>query len=126
MEPSERNDTSFFSLKLEPRERFRTRFGERAAPFTQLPPEEQDAVLENWRSSSVAFRRTAYKALFNVCAGLYLSHPATWARMGYGGPPNPKALRVAYSFNLVDLDALSARAAVPTTDAAPNADSKGS
>ena len=31
MEPAERSDTSFFTLKLEPRERFRGRFGERAA-----------------------------------------------------------------------------------------------
>lgn len=30
MEPSARRDTSFFTLRLEPRERFRTRFGERA------------------------------------------------------------------------------------------------
>lgn len=30
MEPSERSDTSFFTLRLEPRERFRSRFGERA------------------------------------------------------------------------------------------------
>ena len=32
MEPSERANTSYFSLVLEPRERFRDRFGERAAP----------------------------------------------------------------------------------------------
>jgi hypothetical protein len=31
MEPSERRPTSFFTLRLEPRERFQTRFGERAA-----------------------------------------------------------------------------------------------
>jgi phage tail-like protein len=31
MEPSERRNTSYFTMKLEPRERFRTRFGERAA-----------------------------------------------------------------------------------------------
>lgn len=30
MEPSERSDTSFFTLRLEPRERFHRRFGERA------------------------------------------------------------------------------------------------
>jgi hypothetical protein len=32
MEPSERRRTSFFTLVLEPRERFKNRFGERAAP----------------------------------------------------------------------------------------------
>lgn len=31
IEPTERADTSFFTLRLEPRERFRNRFGERAA-----------------------------------------------------------------------------------------------
>lgn len=31
LEPTERADTSFFTLRLEPRERFRSRFGERAA-----------------------------------------------------------------------------------------------
>jgi phage tail-like protein len=31
LEPTERADTSFFTLRLEPRERFRNRFGERAA-----------------------------------------------------------------------------------------------
>ena len=30
MDPSQRRATSFFTLKLEPRERFRIRFGERA------------------------------------------------------------------------------------------------
>ena len=30
MDPSQRRATSFFTLKLEPRERFRVRFGERA------------------------------------------------------------------------------------------------
>lgn len=82
-------------------------FGERVAPFTQLPPQDQDRVLQGWRGSSVAFRRTAYKALFALCTACYFSEPSTWARTGYPGPPSPGALRTAYSFNLVDFDALT-------------------
>lgn len=84
-------------------------FGERIRPFTQLSPEEQDEVLEAWRDSSVAFRRTAFRALSGLAKSIYWGEPQTWARVGYGGPPDPKILRSGFSFLLVDFDSLRAK-----------------
>lgn len=82
--------------------------GERLVPFTQLPPERQDAVLAGWRDSRVGFRRTVFRALSGLVASVYWGEPRTWARIGYGGPPDPAGLRAAYAANLVPLDTLRA------------------
>lgn len=81
-------------------------FLERARPFTQLSPEQQDAVLVTWRDSSVALRRTVFRALSGLVSSIYYGDPRTWPGVGYPGPPEPRAMRQAYATNLVDLDAL--------------------
>jgi hypothetical protein len=55
--------------------------------FTGLPPEHQDRVLEHWRDSSVAVRRTGYAALRKLTQAGHYSNPASWSQVGYNGPP---------------------------------------
>jgi len=81
-------------------------FFERVKPFTQLDPESQDRVLLAWRDSSIALRRTVYRALSSLTASTYYADPRTWPGIGYPGPPNPTALREAYADQLVNLAAL--------------------
>lgn len=83
-------------------------FLEHARPFTQLGPDDQDAVLLAWRDSSVELRRTVYRALSALSALVYYGDERTWPGIGYPGPPDPAALRAAYADNLVDLRALAA------------------
>jgi hypothetical protein len=61
--------------------------GGRPTPFSQLEPLEQDAVLNEWRTSSITLRRTGWVAIRSlVCAAYYVS-PKAWPAMGYPGPP---------------------------------------
>ncbi len=56
--------------------------------FRDAPPATQDARLEAWSSSRVAFRRTGFRALRRLVASAYWSSPATWGALGYPGPPD--------------------------------------
>jgi hypothetical protein len=90
-------------------------FGERLRPFSQLEAEAQDAVIRNWQNSKVAFRRTLMRGLGALLMSVYWGDPRTWSITGYGGPPDPKALRETYGENLVDLGALRATPATKET-----------
>jgi hypothetical protein len=59
----------------------------RSRPFTQLGPDEQDAVLGAWRDSRLMLRRGAYKALKNLCVTSFYRTEAGWPAAGYSGPP---------------------------------------
>jgi hypothetical protein len=61
--------------------------GGRLAPFTRLSPQEQDAVLEEWRLSSLAIRRSGYLALRTLVMAAYYASRETWPAIGYAGPP---------------------------------------
>lgn len=61
--------------------------GRRVTPFTRLPPEEQDAVLAEWRTSRLELRRTGYVALRALVTSAYYGNPQSWAAVGYNGPP---------------------------------------
>jgi len=59
----------------------------RGLPFTRLSPDAQDRVLERWRSSGIALRRSGYQGLKKLC---YLAHyvqPSSWPAVGF--PPHP-------------------------------------
>ncbi|HWP35337.1 MAG TPA: gluconate 2-dehydrogenase subunit 3 family protein [Thermodesulfobacteriota bacterium] len=68
-------------------------FEGRLRPFTRLPPAEQDRVLASWGGSRLAFRRTGYEAVKRLAGALYYADRRTWARIGYPGPPDVRALR---------------------------------
>lgn len=62
-------------------------FGRRASTFTTMSTDEQDAVLNEWRQSGIALRRTGFTALRSLVNAAYFSSPATWPAVGYPGPP---------------------------------------
>jgi hypothetical protein len=57
------------------------------APFTSLSPEQQDAVLDGWKTSRLLLKRTGYHALRGLVLGPYFANPEVWPHMGYPGPP---------------------------------------
>jgi hypothetical protein len=81
-------------------------FFERATPFTQLSPEDQDRVLAAFANSKVALRRTIYRSLSGLTGVLYYGDPRAWPGTGYPGPPSPSGLRAAYAPQLVDWQSL--------------------
>lgn len=62
-------------------------FGGRVNPFTQLPGDEQDRVLLEWRDSRLLIRRTGYQALRTLVLAAYYSQSQSWRAVGYSGPP---------------------------------------
>jgi hypothetical protein len=61
--------------------------GGRITPFTKLSSEAQDEVLREWMTSRLELRRTGYMALRTLVTSAYYGNPATWAAVGYPGPP---------------------------------------
>jgi hypothetical protein len=62
-------------------------FDGRVRPFTHLSPEDQDAVLRAWRDSRITLRRCGYQVLRKLTEKAYYATPASWAGVGYAGPP---------------------------------------
>jgi hypothetical protein len=60
----------------------------RFRPFTALSPEAQDEALASWRTSRLQTRRLAFKGIRSLTASVYWSQPATYAHLGYPGPPD--------------------------------------
>ncbi len=60
----------------------------RAAPFTRLDGPAQDRVLESWRDSRLALRRSGYHALRRLCFIAYYGDERAWPSIHYGGPPD--------------------------------------
>src|SRR5207302_6971468 len=58
-----------------------------ARPFTQQSASEQDEQLRAWQTSRLAIKRTGYQAMKRLTCAIYFSSPATYASVGYGGPP---------------------------------------
>jgi hypothetical protein len=64
----------------------------RARPFTTCDAATQDQALRAWKNSSLTVRRTAFKALRQLCSAPYWANPRVWAHTGYPGPPDFGAL----------------------------------
>jgi hypothetical protein len=62
-------------------------FGGRPRAFTQLSPEAQDQVLQEWQNSGLTIRRTGFQALRAITLASYYGSPMTWKAVGYPGPP---------------------------------------
>ncbi|HMV65939.1 MAG TPA: gluconate 2-dehydrogenase subunit 3 family protein, partial [Myxococcota bacterium] len=60
----------------------------RARAFTACDADEQEAILEGWRTSRLHLRRQVYKALRGLCASAYYASPEVYAAVGYPGPPS--------------------------------------
>ena len=55
--------------------------------FTAASAEEQDRRLRAWRHSRLALLRSGYQAMKRLAHATYYSSPATFAAVGYPGPP---------------------------------------
>lgn len=56
-------------------------------PWEESTPQQVQAFLERWRSSSFAVLNTGYRALIKLVAGSFYGTPAGWAAANYPGPP---------------------------------------
>jgi|GEM_PF-680049 len=64
----------------------------RVQPFTRLDPAAQDAVLESWRTSSIAIRRTGFQALRKLCLAAFYADETSWGALGYHPPSGLNAM----------------------------------
>jgi hypothetical protein len=55
--------------------------------FTAASEESREARLRAWEQSRIALFRTGYQAMKRLCAACYYSSPASWAAIGFLGPP---------------------------------------
>ena len=57
------------------------------APVEESPPEEVAAFLARWRHSRFEIQRAGYQALTQLIQASWYDNPASWAAIGYPGPP---------------------------------------
>ena len=56
-------------------------------PWNQASAAEVRACLDRFRGSSLTLLRSAYAALHQLTFAAWYGNPASWARIGYPGPP---------------------------------------
>lgn len=56
-------------------------------PWGEASEQELRAFLDGWRGSSLGLLRSGYLALHDLALGAWYADPATWAALGYPGPP---------------------------------------
>jgi hypothetical protein len=56
-------------------------------PWGEASEAEVGAFLDGWRGSSLGLLRSGYHALHDLILGAWYADPATWAALGYPGPP---------------------------------------
>lgn len=54
--------------------------------FSQMCPQEQDAYLESWQRSRLAFKRMGFQVLKRTALATYYGCRESWIRIGYPGP----------------------------------------
>ena len=58
-----------------------------AAPLHEADPRDIAAFLERWRASRFDLLRASYQALTQLIQAAWYDNPASWAAIGYPGPP---------------------------------------
>lgn len=67
----------------------------RVRPFTASSPDDQDAALRAWQTSSIGLRRQVYKGVRGLVVAAYFGSPETYAgASGYAGPPDFSSLQI--------------------------------
>jgi hypothetical protein len=74
----------FALLSLAPARRA---FANVASPWQEAGEAEVTAFLDAWRDSGWALKRSAYDALHQLVIAAWYGNEASWARIGYPGPP---------------------------------------
>jgi hypothetical protein len=64
-------------------------FDLRFSSFITMSPGDQDSYLEDWMTSSLAFRRTGFQALKRLCVSMYYTDEQSWESIGYEGMFQP-------------------------------------
>lgn len=57
------------------------------SPWPQASEEQIRSFLDSWRDSSVDLLQSGYLALHDLIFGAWYADPASWATIGYPGPP---------------------------------------
>lgn len=60
-------------------------FDFRFSSFVAMRPGDQDTYLEDWMTSSLSFRRTAFQALKRTCMSMFYTDSRSWPEIGYEG-----------------------------------------
>lgn len=55
--------------------------------WDEATPQQMQAFLERWRTSSLGLLNAGYRALVKLVAGAFYGTPAGWAAANYPGPP---------------------------------------
>ena len=55
--------------------------------WAEARPDEVSAFLQDWRLHRLGLLRSAYHALHDLVLGAWYAQPASWAAIGYPGPP---------------------------------------
>jgi hypothetical protein len=74
----------FGLLTLAPARRFLAGIPDR---WSDAKPEDVSAFLQSWRMHRLAMLQTAYLALHDLIIGPWYADEASWAAIGYPGPP---------------------------------------
>jgi hypothetical protein len=61
------------------------------SPWPEATGEEVSAFLARWRTSRFGLLRAGYQALTQLIIAAWYGNPASWTRIGYGGPPQIEA-----------------------------------
>ena len=61
-----------------------------SSPVEKSPPEEIAKFLTRWRRSDFDLLRAGYQALTQLIQASWYDNPASWAAIGYPGPPRLK------------------------------------
>ena len=64
----------------------------RVLPFTRLSPEARDRVLDSWRTSRFALRRSGYQALRKLCLASHYLEETSWGGLDYKPPTGLNAM----------------------------------
>ena len=57
------------------------------APVEESTPQQLVEFLGRWRDSPFALQRASYRALTQLIQAAWYGNPASWASIGYAGPP---------------------------------------
>lgn len=60
-------------------------FDFRFSSFINMSPEDQDSYLEDWMTSTFAFRRTGFQALKRLSLSMYYTDSRSWPEIQYDG-----------------------------------------
>ncbi len=65
-------------------------FDFRFSSFINMNPNDQDSYLEDWMTSYIGFRRTAFQALKRTSLSMFYTNEQSWKEIGFEGMDVPR------------------------------------